>query len=80
MDIDLAREFARSSFRISAELQELLPDIKRRCSEEEYRELARGIAKAIYSVGVALLNKALAAHPELEQEIEAAIANDGRYR
>ena len=80
MDIDLARDLVRSSFRISADLQALLPTIKARCSEEEYRDLALGVARAIDSIGVALINKALAAYPELEQEIEATIAKDGRYR
>lgn len=80
MDIDLARNLVAAAFRISSDLQQLLPAIKGRCSEEEYSDLARGIAQAIDSIGVALTNKALAAHPELTAEIDSKIASDGRYR
>lgn len=79
MDIELARNLVRSAFRVSADLQTLLPAIKASCSDEEYRELARGVAEAIDSVWQALAAKALAAHPELEAEIDAKIARDGRY-
>jgi hypothetical protein len=80
MEIDLARDLVRTAFRISADLQNLLPEIRKQCPDAEYRELARGIAQAIDSVGVALTNKALSAHPELKQEIDAKISESGRYR
>jgi hypothetical protein len=37
------------------------------------------IAKAVDAVSVALLNRALRSHPELESEIESRIATTGRY-
>ena len=46
MDIELAREIVRTAFRSSAELQALLPVLKRRCGEEEYKGYALGIAAA----------------------------------
>ena len=79
MNIELARDLVRSAFLTSADLQKMLPAIKANCSEEEYRELARGIAQAIDSVWVALTSKALATYPQLTAEIDARIASDGRY-
>jgi hypothetical protein len=49
-------------------------------SSEEYKDYSRGIAAAIDAIGVALINKALAAHPELNAEVEASIAKHGQYR
>jgi hypothetical protein len=80
MDIDFARQVIRASFRASAELQELLLLSKGRLKPDEQKEFALGIAGAIYGIAVATMNKALAAHPELEAEIEADLAAYGRYR
>jgi hypothetical protein len=80
MDIDFARDAVRASFRAGAELQELLLLSKERLAPEERKEFALGIAEAIYGIAVATMNKALAAHPELEAEIEADLAVFGRYR
>ena len=70
----------RVAFKVSRELQTILQTLKANCSEEEYRDLARGIAAAIHSVGMGLTDKAIAAHPELEAEIDASIEKHGRYR
>jgi len=80
VDIDLARDLVRTAFQISADLQKLLPVLKAKCPEDEYRDLARGIAQAIDFVGVGLTDKAIKSHPELKEEIEAAIAEKGHYR
>jgi len=79
MDIELARAMVGTAFRSGAELQNLLGILKERCSPDDYKDYARGIAAAIDSIGVALANKALAAHPELNAEIEAKIEKDGPY-
>jgi hypothetical protein len=79
MDIDLARDMIRTAFRSSSELQEFLGVLKQRCSPEECKDYSRGIA-AIDAIGVALINKALAEHPELNAEVEASIARHGQYR
>lgn len=79
MDIELARELVRTAFRSSAELQALLPMLKQRCDEEEYKSYALGIAAAIDTIGVGLTNKALAAHPGLVGEIEANLEKQGRF-
>jgi hypothetical protein len=80
MDVDLARDMIKTAFRSSSELQDFLGALKQRCSPEEYKDYSRGIAAAIDAIGVALINKALAAHPELSAEVEASIARHGQYR
>jgi hypothetical protein len=80
MDVDLARDMIRTAFRSSSELQNFLEVLKQRCSPEQYKDYSRGIASAIDAIGVALINTALAAHPELNAEVEASIAMHGRYR
>lgn len=79
MDINLARDMVRTAFRASAELQQLLPTLKVACPEAEYHDLALGIAEVIDKIGVNLIDKATAAHPGLTSEIDASIAEDGRY-
>jgi hypothetical protein len=80
MDIELARDMVRAAFRSSSELQNLLETLKARCSAEEYKDYSRGIATAMDAIGVALINKALAAHPELNAEVDAIVRTHGRYR
>jgi hypothetical protein len=79
VDIDLARDMVRAAFRSASELQGLLGVLKERCGPDEYESYARGIAAAVDAIGVALTNKALAAHPELGSEIEASITKHGRF-
>lgn len=79
MHIDLARHVLRAAFRSTRALQELLPALKEGCSDEEYRQYALGIARAIDTVGAVLTNRVLAAHPGLAREIEADIASHGRF-
>jgi hypothetical protein len=79
MDIEAARHTVRQSFQIARELQSLLPFLKERCEATEYQQYAVDIAKAVDAVSVALLNKAIKDHPELEDEIESRIAVYGRY-
>jgi hypothetical protein len=80
MDIDTAREMVRTAFRASSELQQLLPALKAACPEPEYRDLALGIAEAIDRIGTNVIDTAIAAHPQLKDEIDASIAQYGRYR
>jgi len=80
MDIDFARHAVRVAFRAGGELQELLQLSKERLSPEEHKDFGLGIADAIYGIAVAVTNKALAEHPELKAEIEADLAEHGRFR
>ena len=79
MDIELARQVVRTAFSSSGQLQTLLPVLKERCSAEEYRDYAMGIAAAIDAIGTGLTNKAIAAHPGLAGEIESSIAQRGNF-
>ena len=79
MNIETARDIVRAAFRSSSELEQLLATLKGRCRPDEYKDYARYIATAIDAIGVSLINKTLAEHPELRPEIEASIATTGRY-
>jgi hypothetical protein len=61
-------------------LQELLGLLKEQCGAEDYQSYAARIAKAIDSINDALLNTALAAHPELAARIEADLKKFGHVR
>jgi len=78
MNSQLAWEMIRVSFRASRELQDLLPQLRDQCSPEEYKDCAHGIARAIHGINTALIDKALASHPELESRIESELAEVGR--
>jgi len=78
MDKTLAWDLIRASFRTARELQDLLPRLKEQCSAKDYQDYARGIAGAIHGINTALMDKAIAAHPELAARIEADLAEFGR--
>jgi hypothetical protein len=80
MDSALAWELIRVSFRVARELQGLLPRLKEQCSADEYAGYAQGIAGAIHGINAGLIDKAIAAHPELETRIEAELAEFGRIQ
>lgn len=79
MDIDVARQTIRQSFRIARELQDILPLLKERCEPDDYKQYVFDIAAAIDAVSVALLNKAIKTYPELEREIDERISATGQY-
>ncbi len=79
MDVEVARYMVRQSFQTARGLQDALQFLKEHCDGDEYKGYAFDIAKAIDAISVALLNKALKAHPELEQEVERQISAHGRY-
>lgn len=79
MDIDVARYAARQSFKIARQLQDTLLVLKEKCDADEYKRCAVDIAMAVDAVSVALLNRAIQFHPNLEQEIDAQISAHGRY-
>ena len=79
MNKDIARHLIRVNFRCSRELQEVMLLLKQHLSDEAYEPAAHKIAAAIAAVGDALTTTALAAHPELEAEIESNLARYDRY-
>jgi hypothetical protein len=80
MKEELEWEMVRVSFQTARELQGMLGLLKENCSAEDYRSYAGRIVQAIDSVNDALLNTALAAHPELAERIEAELEKFGRVR
>jgi hypothetical protein len=78
MNTDTARHVIRTAFQTARELQDLLRLLKERCSAEEYKAFAIGIAAAIDGINVGLTNKVLSSHPELAKEIEANLTRSGR--
>ena len=80
MDSKLAWHLIGVSFRVAGELQELLPHLKEQCSADEYKDYAQGIAGAIHGINTALIDRAIASHPELRDRIEAELAKFGRIQ
>ena len=80
MNDKLAWEMVRVSFRTAGELQQLLGLLKEDCSAEDYQNYAARIAQAIDAVNHALLNTAIAAHPEFVARIDADLESYGRVR
>jgi hypothetical protein len=66
------------SFRVNREIQDLLSILKGHCSPEEYEDIAQGIARSINAITTALIDKAIASHPELANRVEADLAKFGR--
>jgi hypothetical protein len=79
MDIELARTMVRTAFDANRALHSILPLLQAGLPEADYRSSAHDIAVAVDQVNTALLARAIAAHPALEQEIDTAISERGRY-
>lgn len=77
MDEDTAWKAIQTAFRCGAELQSLLPLLKERCSADEYKQFAIGIATAVDTVNVQLIDRALKAQPGLRDKIESDLARTG---
>ena len=79
MDQAVARLLAKTAFRAAKEMTELLPLLKAHLEADAYRERARAIADAVHGINRALLDPALAAHPDLDAEISASIEKYDRF-
>jgi len=79
MDIDLARDVARATFRSTRELGALVPVLKDKLEQGEYEIYAKAIASAIADIQLGILNRLIAEHPSLEAEIDVAIKKTGHY-
>jgi hypothetical protein len=73
MDFDLAKYVVQSAFRSGRELNELLPLLKAHCDAQTYRTMSMGIARALASIQMELINRVLEIHPALESEINQKI-------
>ncbi len=79
MDRDVARHVIRTSFQATRELISLLTLLKEHAPADEYRDYARRIAHAIHTVNGALLDPTYAAHPGLQEEVEASVEKYDRF-
>lgn len=79
MDIEFARHVVRASFASGRILGELVQSSKAYQAPEAHKPFAIGLAKAIHEMQEATMNKAFAAFPELEAEVDAAVQKFGRY-
>ena len=77
MDSKLAWHIIGVSFRVNRELQDLLPFLKEHCDADD-QDYVQGIARSIHAINTALIDKAIASHPELANRIEADLAKFGR--
>jgi hypothetical protein len=78
MDEATAWKFIQTAFSCGRELQTLLQLLKERCTAEEYKQFRIGIATALDTINVQLIDRALKAHPELRAKIETDLARTGR--
>ena len=79
MDINLARQVARSAFRSSRELGNLIPVLKQTLDADEFQIYSKAIATAIATIQVEVVNRVTTAHPGLEAEIEDSIEKKGHF-
>jgi hypothetical protein len=80
MDRDTANEVFNAALRSGDELQKLLPLLKTRCSADEYDVYLKAVATAMAEIGIELVNRVVAEHPELGAEMEARSAEAKRRR
>jgi len=78
MKAETGWEAVRTAFRCGRELQQLLAVLKADCDPHEYRAFSVGIARAIDTINVELIDRSIARHPELRSRLEAELARDGR--
>ncbi len=79
MDIEFGRHVIRVAFSSGREMQDLIHLSKDDQKPKAHKAFVRGIAKAITETQEATTNKAFAAFPELEVEVDIAMKKYGRY-
>lgn len=77
MDQETAWQVVRAAYRCSADLQALLKFLKERCAVDEYKPFAIAIATVVDNLNVQLVDRALAARPELASKIQSDLAKHG---
>lgn len=79
MDRELAKHVLTVCFHSLALLQDLLPVLKKHCSESEYSELMKGISSVSGHMSMDLLNTIFTKFPDLENEVEEKIQKYGKF-
>ena len=78
MDEATAWKVIQTAFRCGRELQELLASLKGELGTDEYKPFAIGVATAVDTINVQLIDRALKAHPHLRDKIESDLTRSGR--
>jgi hypothetical protein len=73
MEEDLARIIARTAFRCSAILTGLVPMLKDKLDEKEYKSMASAIGECSYAIDKNICRPIYKSHPEIEKEFEHLI-------
>ena len=79
MDINVARYVIRASFRSGQELETLFNLLQSHCDPNEYKTYTTAIATVVASIQLEIVNRIVASHPDLEDEMEKIISKYGRY-
>lgn len=80
MNISAARELAKAGFASVRPLGDVLAVLERSLPPDEYAALQHEVAKLIHTVMSSTVDRAIAAHPKLHDEIDEAIGSSGSYR
>ena len=80
MNLSAARELAKAGFASVRPLGDVLPVLEKTLTPSEYAMIQHEIAKLIHTVMSGTVDRAIAAHPELHDEIDEAIRTIGSYR
>ena len=78
MNKELAKHIARIAFKASADLGDVIPFVKERCSQEEYEEIAFAIASATAGIGQDVLNLLFDKFPDIKRDFDNDIKEYGR--
>jgi len=78
MERDLAKLVAITAFESAAGLNNLIPLLKQRCDEREYRELSLAIATSSAEISLQIINKMFAIYPDMKTEFDAHVQKFGR--
>jgi hypothetical protein len=78
IEVELARHIARAALRSSHEIGDLLPFLKEHLAEDAYARYAEGIATAVASIQLEVMDRIFSDVPQLKQEFENQVNRYGR--
>jgi hypothetical protein len=73
LDRELAKHVVVTGFRSMSEVTDLLPLLKDHCTTNEYAMYRQAITDIAGAIVTQVINRAFAAQPGLEQEVEASV-------
>jgi hypothetical protein len=70
---ELAKHVAVTGFRSMSEVTDLLPLLKEHCTADEYSAYRGAITNIAGAIVIQVINRAFAAQPGLEQDVEVSV-------